>query len=87
MTAPASVLTVERVDAIASRPTRIFVSGRLEGGPLHVGDRVVVHDGGSDTSTEIRAIEMHSGRGLITIALDAELKSLIRTGTIISAEA
>ena len=87
MTAPASVLTVERVDTIASRPTRIFVSGRLEGEPLRIGDRVIVHDGGSDTSAEIRAIEMHSGRGLVTIALDAELASLIRTGTIISAVA
>jgi hypothetical protein len=87
MTARDSVLTVERVDTLPSRPTRVFVSGRLEGEPLRIGDSVIIHDSASDTRAEIRSIEMHSGRGLVTIVLDAELTPLIRIGTVISAAA
>jgi hypothetical protein len=33
-------LTVERVDSLSRRPSVVFVTGRLEGEPLQIGDSV-----------------------------------------------
>ena len=78
-------LTVERVDSLARRPSMVFVTGRLQGEPLHIGDSVVINDGASGaTRAEIRSIEIHTAPGTVTIALDADLKPLIRDGVVIS---
>ena len=78
-------LTVERVDSLSRRPSMVFVTGRLEGEPLHVGDSVIINDDAAGaTSAEIRSIEMHTAPGTVTIALDANLKPLIRGGVVIS---
>jgi hypothetical protein len=81
-------LTVERVDSLLRRPSVVFVTGRLEGEPLHIGDSVTINDDAAGaTSAEIRSIEMHTAPGTVTIALDADLKPLIRGGVVISRSA
>lgn len=74
-------LTVERVDSLSRRPSMVFVTGRLEGEPLRIGDSLII-DGA--TSAEIRSIEMHTAPGVVTVALDASVKPLIRGGVVLS---
>jgi len=85
MTTEHTRLTVERVDTISRRPSMVFVTGTLEGGPLHIGDSVVIDDiDRAATHTVIRSVEVHTAPGKSTIALDAALKPLIRSGVVIS---
>ena len=85
MTTQHTRLTVERVDTISRRPSRIFVTGTLEGGPLHIGDSVVIDDvDRAATHTVIRSIEVHTAPGRATITLDAALKAFVRSGVVIS---
>jgi hypothetical protein len=66
-------LIVESVHRISSRPW-VFVTGRLEGGGLRIGDEMTVTDGDAHTgSAVVRSIELHSAPGKTTIAVDAEL--------------
>lgn len=84
MTDPVSRMVVERVDFLPSRAEWVFVTGVLSGDPVHIGDTVSVDDGAQKTVTTIKSIEIHSPPGKTTIALDAGLRSLITTGTVIS---
>jgi translation elongation factor EF-Tu-like GTPase len=76
-------LTVERTFKLSSRPW-LLVTGVLDGGPLNIGDHVVVQGGDPPSAqTVIRSIEMHSAPGTTTIAVDLALDELIRPGTVI----
>jgi hypothetical protein len=76
-------LIVERVDRLSSRPW-LFVTGRLTGDPLYVGDELAVMHGESSTaSAVIRAIEFHTRRGLTTIAIDGEWDGHIQAGAVL----
>jgi hypothetical protein len=76
-------LTVERTFKLSSRPY-LLVVGRLDGDPLHIGDRLTIQTAGRIAAeTVIRSIEIHSPAGTTTIALDAELADQIEPGTIV----
>ena len=77
-------LIVERVDRIPSRPW-LFVTGRLEGNAVHVGDVMTVSHGQTpQTSAVIRAIEFHSRPGKTTIAVDGDLADSVQVGATLS---
>jgi len=77
-------LIVENVHRISRRPW-IFVTGRLEGGTLAIGDDVSISNGNNaGTSTVIRSIELHGPPGKTTIAVDADLESAIGAGAVIT---
>jgi hypothetical protein len=79
-----SRLVVERIDRIARRPW-LFVSGRLEGEPLRIGDELTVtSDDGVPAVAAIRAIEFHTRPGVTTIAVDEGLRDLIHVGTVLT---
>jgi translation elongation factor EF-Tu-like GTPase len=76
-------LIVERVDRVPSRPW-VFVTGRLEGGDLHVGDEMAVEHGDVHVgSAVVRSIELHSPPGKTTIAVDGDLAGLLSDGTVL----
>jgi translation elongation factor EF-Tu-like GTPase len=76
-------LIVETVHRISSRPW-VFVTGRLEGGDLHIGDEMTVTDGNAHTaSAVVRSIELHSPPGKTTIAVDAEFAGALRDGVVL----
>jgi translation elongation factor EF-Tu-like GTPase len=80
---PMSRLTVQRTFQLSSRPW-LLVTGVLDGGPLNVGDHVVVQAGDRPSAqTVIRSIEIHSAPGTTTIAVDLALGELIRPGTVV----
>jgi hypothetical protein len=73
-------LIVENVHRIPSRPWA-FVTGRLEGDELRIGDELTVAHGEVSVATAvIRSIELHSPPGKTTIAIDADLADSIRDG-------
>lgn len=77
-------LIVENVHRIPSRPWA-FVTGRLEGDELRIGDELVVQHGDvAGVSAAIRSIELHSAPGKTTVAVDAELADSIRHGTVLT---
>lgn len=77
-------LIVENVHRIPSRPWA-FVTGRLEGGELRMGDELVVRHGDvPEVAAVVRSIEVHSAPGTTTVALDAELAVSLRRGTVLS---
>jgi len=74
-------MVVQYVHRISGRPW-ILVSGRLEGGTLHIGDLVkVVVDGGPDVMATVKTIEVHSPPGLTTFGLDDSLAEVVRVGS------
>ena len=76
-------LTVEKVHRLSSRPW-VFVTGRLEGDDLVIGDRLtVVGDGTAPATAVIRSIELHTGPGRTTIAVDADLADRLRDGVVL----
>lgn len=73
-------LVVEAVHRIPSRPW-LFVTGRLEGDELRVGDQMTVaHDGVNVASAVIRSIELHGHPGRSTIAVDVDPPDALRAG-------
>lgn len=77
-------LIVENVHRISSRPWA-FVTGRLEGDELRIGDELIVaHGDVPGASAVIRSIELHSPTGTTTIAIDAELADSIRHGAVLT---
>jgi hypothetical protein len=79
-----SQLTVERSFQLTGRPW-LLVTGRLEGDPLRIGDRVtVLSEGAPPVETVIRSIEMHSAPGTTTVAIDLDLSDSIRPGTVVA---
>ena len=77
-------LVVERVAAVWRRPW-VMVTGRLEGGPLAVGDPIsIAHSDNPAVTAVIRSIEAHGPGGQTTIAIDSELAGSIGPGAVIS---
>jgi translation elongation factor EF-Tu-like GTPase len=77
-------LIVEAVHRISSRPW-VFVTGRLEGGDLQVGDEMAVAHGDVHVgSAVVRSIELHSPPGKTTIAVDADLAGMFSDGAVLS---
>jgi hypothetical protein len=83
---PMTRLIVEAVHRIRSRPW-VFVTGRLEGDDLHLGDEMTVAHGDMRlASAVVRSIELHGSPGKTTIAVDADLAGTIREGTVLVRE-
>ncbi|AGL18680.1 hypothetical protein [Actinoplanes sp. N902-109] len=79
-----SRLVVENIHKLSRRPW-IFVTGRLEGDPLRIGDSVTVRgDGDVAVPAVVRSIELHGAPGRTTIALDATLGTEVTAGTVIA---
>lgn len=77
-------LIVENVHRVSSRPWA-FVTGRLEGGELHIGDELIVAQGDTrGASAVIRSIELHSPPGKTTVAVDVELAESFQDGTVLT---
>jgi hypothetical protein len=77
-------LVVERVHRVSRRPW-IFLTGRLEGEALRIGDEVTVMYGeAAAVSTIIRSIELHSLPGKTTVAVDVELADSLGEGAVIT---
>ncbi|WP_232534204.1 hypothetical protein [Plantactinospora sp. KBS50] len=71
------------MDTVSRRPW-IFVTGRLEGESLRIGDTVTISSADqSAISTTVRSIEIHSAPGQTTIAIDASLKPTVQVGAAI----
>jgi hypothetical protein len=76
-------LIVEAVHRISSRPW-VFVTGRLEGDDLSIGDELrVAHGDVHVASAVVRSIELHGPAGKTTIAVDADLADALRDGAIL----
>lgn len=82
-------LIVEAVHRTSSRPW-VFVTGRLEGDGLRVGDEMAVARGYVDVNGDInvasvvvRSIELHGPPGKTTIAVDADLADLLGDGAVL----
>ncbi|MET8148280.1 hypothetical protein ACIBSW_26940 [Actinoplanes sp. NPDC049668] len=76
-------LTVESVHRVSSRPW-VFVTGRLEGGELCIGDELTVAHGDVPVaSAVVRSIELHSPPGTTTVAIDADLADSVQGGTVL----
>jgi translation elongation factor EF-Tu-like GTPase len=74
---------VENAHTTSSRPWA-FVTGRLEGGELHIGDELAVTHGGVEGATAVvRSIELHSAPDKTTIAIDAAVADSIQSGTVL----
>jgi translation elongation factor EF-Tu-like GTPase len=77
-------LIVENVHRTSSRPWA-FVTGRLEGGELHIGDELAVTHGSVQGATAVvRSIELHSAPDRTTIAIDTALADTIQSGTVLT---
>jgi hypothetical protein len=77
-------LIVENVHRFSSRPW-VFVTGRLEGDELRIGDELTVAHGDTPgVSAIVRSIELHSPPGKTTVAIDAELADAIRDGSVLT---
>jgi hypothetical protein len=77
-------LVVERIARISRRPW-LFLSGRLEGEPLRIGDELTVAiDGMTPARVIVRAIEFHAHPGVTTIAVDEGLADSVQVGTVFS---
>ena len=75
---------VEAVHRMASRPW-VFVTGRLEGDELRLGDELTVaHGDVMAASAVVRSIELHGPQGKTTIAFDADLADAFRDGTVLT---
>lgn len=77
-------LIVDRVHRIPSRPW-VFVTGRLEGDELGIGDELTVARGGVAVgSAVVRSIELHGTPGSTTVAIDADLADLVQDGAVLT---
>jgi translation elongation factor EF-Tu-like GTPase len=77
-------LVVERVHRVSRRPW-IFVTGRLDGEALRIGDEVtVIYGEAAPVCTVVRSIELHSLPGKTTIAVDVELANSLGEGAVIT---
>jgi translation elongation factor EF-Tu-like GTPase len=77
-------LIVENVHRMSSRPW-IFVTGRLEGDALRIGDELTLT--GSDDSTApvvVRSIELHGAPTKTTVAVDGASAGTIEQGTVLT---
>lgn len=80
-----SRFVVERVDTLPSRPW-IFLSGRLDGEPIHVGSSVQVHYSTRPPVTAVvRAVELHTRPQMTTFAIDREFQDAVGPGALVIA--
>jgi translation elongation factor EF-Tu-like GTPase len=76
-------LTVESVHRMSSRPW-IFVTGRLEGGELCIGDELTVTRGNAPVAfAVVRSIELHGPPGTTTVAIDVDLADSVKDGVVL----
>jgi hypothetical protein len=76
-------LIVENVHRTSSHPWA-FVTGRLEGDELHIGDELTVTHGNIQVATSVvRSIELHSAPDKTSIAIDAAHADTIQSGTVL----
>jgi hypothetical protein len=74
---------VEQVHRTSSRPWA-FVTGRLEGDELHIGDKLTVTHGNAQIATAVvRSIEIDGAPDRTTIAIDANLADPVQSGTVL----
>jgi hypothetical protein len=74
---------VEGVHRVSSRPW-VFVTGRLEGDGLRLGDEMTVEHGDVNVaSVVVRSIELHGPPGRTTIAVDADVADALRDGAVL----
>ncbi|WIM93996.1 hypothetical protein ACTOB_005996 [Actinoplanes oblitus] len=79
-------LIVERVHHLSSRPW-LFVTGRLEGEALRIGDELTVWDGGVAAGLAVvRSIELHAASSHTTVAVESDLASAIQEGAVLARE-
>ncbi|GAA1635655.1 hypothetical protein [Actinoplanes couchii] len=79
-----SRLVVERVHRLSSRPWA-FVSGRLEGEALRVGDELSVSVGDVVSGqVVVESVELHSAGATTTIAVDGAAAESVREGSVLS---
>jgi hypothetical protein len=77
-------LVVERVHRLSSRPW-LFVTGKLEGDALRIGDELVVLDGDTPSGRAVvRSIELHAASSKTTVAVDADLADSVREGAVLA---
>jgi hypothetical protein len=78
-----SQLVVERVHKLSQRPW-IFVTGRLEGEPLTLGQQVTIRRGDEAIgAATIESIEIHSAPGATTVAIDASFADRVSAGSVL----
>jgi len=75
-------LIVENVHRMSSRPWA-FVTGRLEGDSLRVGDELV---DGRSIAVVVRSVELHSAPATTTVAVEGVSADTIRAGTVLTRE-
>jgi hypothetical protein len=79
-------LIVENVHRMPSRPWT-FLTGRLEGDPLRIGDRLGVADAdGPAEPVVVQAIELHGAPATTTVAVDGASAAAIQVGTVLTRE-
>lgn len=78
-----SRLVVERVDTIQGRPWT-FVSGHLRGEPIRVGDTVTLEPvEGEHRTAVVQAVELHTKKGVTTVAIDLPIDGPVDVGTAV----
>ena len=75
-------LVVENVHRMSSRPWT-FVTGRLDGDALRVGDELVDD---RSISVVVRSVELHSAPATTTVAVEGVSAEAIRAGTVLTRE-
>lgn len=79
-------LIVENVHRMPSRPW-IFVTGRLEGDALRIGDELLVTRAGDPAASVIvQSIELHGAPAKTTVAVEGASADTIRAGTVLTRE-
>ncbi|WP_199513845.1 hypothetical protein [Nucisporomicrobium flavum] len=77
-------LVVEAIHRMSSRPW-VFVTGRLEGEALRIGDELTVtHDGQAVGVVTVSSVELHGAPGKTTVAVDAGSGELLQEGSVLS---
>ena len=77
-------LFVENLHRLSTRPW-VFVTGRLDGGVLRIGDRLsIAYRDQPAVEAIIRTIEIHTRPGKTTIAVDAELADHLGEGAVLT---
>ncbi|GAB2592366.1 hypothetical protein Aab01nite_37710 [Paractinoplanes abujensis] len=75
-------LIVEGLHRLSSRPW-LFVTGRLEGDALRIGDDLSLEGDISQPAVTVRAIELHGPPGRTTVAVDGVGAAVIGQGAVL----
>lgn len=75
---------VEHVHRLSGRPW-VFVTGRLVGESILIGDRLTVwNPDGAAATTTVRSIELHTAPGMTTIAVDPPSQGSLEPGATLT---